>query len=205
MLLGSDPAEAMRLVLRAAELGSAEAQWRVGQVLSGRIPIPGMDANREESLRWYREAAEQGYSRAHEALADLYSEPDAGELYEEAAAHYRSAAESGGSAWAILRLVMISATGEGVAQDDDAARRWLSILGANGDLDPARFSSEDLDVLEGLQAYYGLDLTRGGEQIEPNLGVAVDSFRRALLAPPENLIHPSFRRTAGVMLRRSGN
>ena len=209
MLLGSDPSEAMRVVLRAAELGSAEAQWRGGQVYSGRIflPLSGIDQDREVALRWFKLAADQGYHPAAEALADLYTDTDDPSFYAEAIELYRRAADSGGSAWAVLRLGMIHAIGEGVEESDSAARGWFSKLGSGFDLDPDLFSDLELEALGGLQAYYGLDFVSG--EAEPDPALAIESFRRAL-EPVEGLfgrpfVHSSFPRTSEGMLRKLEN
>ena len=209
MLLGSDPNEAMRVVLRAAELGSAEAQWRAGQVSSGRIflPVSGIDQDREAALGWFKLAADQGHHPSAEALADLYTDTEDPSDYAEAIELYRRAADSGGSAWAGLRLGMIHAIGEGVEESDRAAREWFSKLGSGLDLDPDRFSDLDLEVLGGLQAYYGLDFLRG--ETEPDPALAIESFKRAL-EPVEDLLstpfmHSSFLRTSKGMLRKLEN
>ena len=209
LLLSPDPNEAMRLVLRAAELGSAEAQWRGGQVYSGRIflPLSGIDQDLEAALRWFKLAADQGYHPAAEALADLYTDTDDPSYYAEAIELYRRAADSGGSAWAVLRLGMIHAIGEGVEESDSAARGWFSKLGLGFDLDPDLFSDLELEALGGLQAYYGLDFL-GGEA-EPDPALAIESFQRSL-EPVEELfgrpfIHSSFPRTSEGMLRKLEN
>ena len=209
MLLGSDPSEAMRVVLRAAELGSAEAQWRGGQVYSGRIflPLSGIDQDREVALRWFKLAADQGYHPAAEALADLYTDTDDPSYYAEAIELYRRAADPGGSAWAVLRLGMMHAIGEGVEESDSAARGWFSKLGLGFDLDPDLFSDLELEALGGLQAYYGLDFVSG--EAEPDPALAIESFRRAL-EPVEGLfgrpfMHSSFPRTSEGMLRKLEN
>ena len=209
MLLGSDPNEAMRVVLRAAELGSAEAQWRAGQVYSGRIflPLSGIGQDREVALRWFKLAADKGHHPAAEALADLYTDTDDPSYYAEAIELYRRAADSGGSAWAVLRLGMIYAIGEGVDESDSAAREWFSKLGLGFELDPDVFSDLELEALGGLQAYYGLDFVSG--EAEPDPALAIESFERSL-EPVEELfgrppIHSSFLRTSRGMLRKLEN
>jgi len=209
MLLGTDPNEAMRIVLRAAELGSSEAQWRGGQVYSGRIflPLLGIDQDHEVARRWFGLAADQGHHPSAEALADLYTDTDDPTYYGEAIELYRGAADSGGSAWAVLRLGMIHAIGEGVEESDSAAREWFSKLGSEFDLDSDRFSDLELEALGGLQAYYGLDFLRG--EAEPDPALAVESFKRAL-EPVEGpfgrpFIHSSLLRTSEGMLRKLEN
>ncbi len=209
MLLGSDPQEAMRVVQRAAELGSAEAQWRVGQVYAGRIFVPLVEINRdrEEALRWFQLGADQGHGRSIEAIADLYTDTEDESRYADAVALYERAAETGGSAWSVLRLGMIHAIGEGVEQSDATAQDWLSKLGSGYELDPDLFSNEELEVLGGLQAYYGLNFL-GGSAERDAVG-AVESFTRALESAgtpmSRPLLHSSFQRVPQRMLRRLEN
>jgi len=206
MLLAPDPAGAIRLVVRAAELGEAEAQWRAGQVYAGRIFIPGsgVDPDLGVALRWFELAAAQEHHPSEEALADLYTATDARSRYADGAELYRLAAVGGHSAWAVLRLGMLHAVGEGVEESDAAAREWFSNLGSGYELDPEFFSNAELDVLSGLQAYYGLDFLGGDASPDPAL--ATESFNRALEAEPDELgspfIHTSFERTSERMLRK---
>ena len=77
------------------------------------------------------------------------------------------------------------------------------------DLDPDFFSDLDLEVLGGLQAYYGLDFASGEAEPEPDPDLAIESFKRAL-EPGEGpfsrpFVHSSFRRTSEGMLRKLEN
>ncbi len=159
------------------------------------------------ALRWFQLAADQGHYPSAEALADLYTDTDDPSYYAEAIELYRRAADSGGSAWAVLRLGMIHAIGEGVEVNDIAAREWFSKLGLGFDLDPDRFSDLELEALGGLQAYYGLDFLSG--EAEPDPALAIESFRRAL-EPVEGpfgrpFLHSSLLRTSEGMLRKLEN
>lgn len=210
MLLGSNPEEAVQFVIRAAELGSPEAQWRAGQVYAGRIfvPLSGIGQDREAAIRWFSAGAEQGHHPSEEALADLYTETDDPADYDQSLELYQRAAETGGSAWAVLRMGMIYATGEGVEEDDSAARDWLSVLGSNGyQLNPDLFSNEDLEVLGGLQSYYGLDFM--GREAQEDRAEAVVAFGIAVQAaertPFQPFVHPSFERTSRRMLEKLEN
>jgi hypothetical protein len=209
LLLGSNPGEAMRVVLRAAEIGAAEAQWRAGQVYAGRIvlPLAGINQDQEAARRWFALGAAQGHHPSEEALADLYTNTDERALYSESVELYRRAAIGGGSAWAVLRLGMIHALGEGVEENDDDAREWFSQLGSEYDLDPDSFSNAELDVLGGLQAYYGLDFLSGNAPRDPV--AAREAFGQALESVQEDLfrpfIHPSFQRISEGMLEKLHN
>ena len=206
LLLARDPAEAVRLVVRAAELGVAEAQWRAGQVYAGRIFLPGSGIipDQETALRWFGLAVAQRHHPSEEALADLYTASDDRSRYTDGAELYRLAAGGGDSSWAVLRLGMLHAVGEGVEESDDLARVWFSNLGSGYDLDPDFFSNEELDVLAGLQAYYGLDFLGGAAAPDP--AFAIESFNRALESardePVSPFIHASFQRTSERMLQK---
>jgi len=208
MLLQRDPPEAIRLVLRAAELGSSEAQWRAGQIYSRRIfvPLAGLDLNRELALDWFKRAVEQGHHLAEEALADLYTDSDESSLYGAALDLYLKAA-AGGAGWAALRLGMMYSIGEGVEENDAAAFGWFSRLGSEFQLNPDRFSPADLEVLGGLQDYYGLDFLGG--DIERDLGAATEALTSAVQLMEGQLfqpfVHASFGRTAQRILGRLQN
>jgi len=206
LLLGPEPAKAMEVVVRAAELGSAEARWRAGQVYSGRIllPLTGLNLDREAALRWFTLAANQEHHPSQEALADIYTDTEEGSRYAESIELYQRAAESGGSAWAVLRLGMISAIGEGIAESDVLAWEWFSQLGSTYALDPDLFSNADLDVLGGLQSYYGLNFLGGDAERDPT--AAIEAFNSAIGSSEELLvrpfIHPSFLRVSRRMLQK---
>ena len=202
MLFMPAPAEAMRWVLRAAELGSAEAQWRSGQVLLARVFLPGVTPDSAAALSWLERAVQQGHHGAEATLADVYTGSRDPARYQEAVGLYERAATSGGDAWSVLRMGMIYAIGEGVPQNDAAAYEWLARLGRQASLNPDYFTKEDLEFLGGLQAYYGLDFN--GEAAEEDLELAAEAFRLAL-GSPAKLIHQSFARTAEGMLRKMEN
>ncbi len=207
LLLRTEPQEAIRLVLRSAELGSAEAQWRAGQVYSGRIfiPLSGVNHDREIALQWFTLAAAQGHSPSLEALADLHTEPDDPSRYSEGAELYLRAADAEGGAWSALRLGMMHAIGEGVVEDQTAAREWLSRLGREYEINSSLFSENDLEFLGGLQDYYGLDFI-GGVDSPSDPAAAAEAFRVVLDSSLDGalyrpLIHPSFARTAQALLQ----
>ena len=202
VLFSSDPTSAYRWLLRAGELGAAEAQWRLSQVLSGRAPLSGIATDRAAADMWLQQAIAQGHVIATVWLADLRTESDDPSGYAEAADLYRRATESGGDGWSALRLGMMYALGEGVPADDAAAVEWFSRLGTEYELEAADFSNPDLEVMGGFQWYYGVDFT-GGE-IERDVQAAAEAFRIALEFPAL-LTHPSFERAAQAMLGRIGN
>ncbi len=64
-----DPAEAFDYLKRAAEAGSAEAQYELGRALEKGI---GASQDPAEAIRWYRLAADQGFGDALNDLGYLY-------------------------------------------------------------------------------------------------------------------------------------
>jgi hypothetical protein len=67
-------------MLAAAEAGDAHAQFNLGVLHDGRFDDNGhaIKGNRTEALKWLLRAAQQGFSRAQNRLAEMYAEkPDA--------------------------------------------------------------------------------------------------------------------------------
>lgn len=68
-LYPQDDEAATKALVRAAELGDAEAMLLAADALEAGL---GIEANRPEALRWLRAAAKAGSARAVERLAGLY-------------------------------------------------------------------------------------------------------------------------------------
>ena len=107
----------------AAELGNADAQYRLGWLY-----LYGRDVKQDcqEAAKWYRKAADQGNSDAQHSLGWLY-ECGLGvkQDYQEAAKWYRKAADQGNS-HAQNNLGFLYYRGDGVAQDYREAAKWLN-------------------------------------------------------------------------------
>ena len=63
--LAHNTIEAVKWYRRAAELGLAAAQFKLGSIYAGGIGVPQDDT---ESVKWYRKAAEQGHDGAQDML-----------------------------------------------------------------------------------------------------------------------------------------
>src|SRR5262249_36038909 len=61
--------EALRLNLKAAELGDPQAQTNVGAIFQDGA---GVDRNPDEAMKWYLRAANGGNVQAEKNLGDLY-------------------------------------------------------------------------------------------------------------------------------------
>jgi len=85
-------------------------------------------------LKWYQEAADQGFSWAQYNLGRMYDEGNgAAQDYAEAVMWYRKAADQG-DAYAQCGLGVMYAEGRGIAQDYVQAHMWfiLCAAGAKG-------------------------------------------------------------------------
>lgn len=107
---------------KAAELGNAEAQFKLGDYYLVGVVV---EQNDEEAVKWCRKAAEQGYAPAEYALGYVYDEGVSVEQnYEEAAKWYEKAAEKG-NADAQFALGNFYFSGLGVKQNKEEAKKWF--------------------------------------------------------------------------------
>ena len=103
---------------KAADSGSAEAQVWLGYLFD-------QSENNEESVRWYRAAAEQGNVDGIAGLAEMYAKGEGVEKdQEQALMLFRKAGEAG-HAGSIRVLVAVYANGGlGVTQDTTELAYW---------------------------------------------------------------------------------
>lgn len=73
-----DESYAFELYIRAAQLGFAPSQCRLGAIFE--FGLLGQTINQEESIRWYGKAAEQGFADAELSLSNWYLEGSPGVL-----------------------------------------------------------------------------------------------------------------------------
>ena len=149
----------------AADLGSAEAQWELGNLY--RFGHKDVSEDHSEAVRWFQRAAEQGHAEAQARLGFMYLHGwGVAEDHGEAARWLRQAAEQG-NADGQERLGILYRDGNIVPQDYVAAYKWLILAAAQGRNDP-------LDEIEELAER----MTRGqiaeaqrvaGEQVDIGL------------------------------------
>ena len=83
-----------------------------------------------ESVKWYRKAADRGYTEAQFDLGDCYWKGEGvTQDYTEAAKWYRKAADQG-YAYAQWRLGIFYDTGTGVTKDAVEAYKWDNLASA---------------------------------------------------------------------------
>jgi len=109
-------------IRKLAEQGNAEAQMKLGVMLSSGV---GVAKDREEGLKWYRKSADQGYPPGQWNLAFAYVR---GEVlpqdFAKALELFRQAAESGYDS-AQYDLGMMYLQGVGVPPDQARAEVWF--------------------------------------------------------------------------------
>lgn len=144
-LMRKDYPEALRLNLKAAELGNAQAQTNLGAMFQDGA---GVERNYREAMKWYQMAARAGNVQAEKNIGDLYIDMSVPEMCRdrqtgavshgcfwmrdrdspneiEALKWYLRAAEKGHPG-AMTNLARLFALGHGAKQDCAAARRWLN-------------------------------------------------------------------------------
>lgn len=113
--------EAFPLLLKAAEQGNAEAQFRLGILYETGI---GVDKNYSAAAKWYRKAAEQGHAQAQNNLGRMYLQGmGVNKNYSSAVMWFRKAADQG-HVGARSNMGIMYEKGLGVEKDDREALRW---------------------------------------------------------------------------------
>lgn len=151
--VSQDYTEAIRWYRLAADQGCADSQDQLGELyISGKGSAQDyqeaarphahrgvrhqagtrVPKSSQETARWYRLAAEQGYSFAQHHLGNMYLQGEGiTKDVQEGLRWIRLAAEKGLSI-AQVHLGMMYEAGEGVPQDPVQAHMWLSLVAAQG-------------------------------------------------------------------------
>lgn len=125
-----DPFAEQANLMKSAEEGNAQAQWRLGLMYGSGNGVP-KDASMATS--WNRKAAEQGYAEAQrEEGLKYFQGKDVPQDYSLAASWFRKAAEQGefGSQNKLGNMYL---NGQGVPQDFVSAARWFRQAADQGD------------------------------------------------------------------------
>ena len=143
--------ESERCMRRAAEKGVPEAQFWIGV---------GYDQNqwfgitdKQEALKWFKQAAEHGYVDAEVELGRCYEDGDGVEQnYTLAADWYRRAAEHvpdlGGAGQGRNYLGNLYMAGLGVPKDYVQAYKWFSLAGTERNLAAVQVEMKAAQVLQ---------------------------------------------------------
>lgn len=155
--------EAVGLLRRAAELGSADAQYDLGffYMVGGN----GIAKDKSQAVEWWRKAAAQGHVEARNRLAESYSDGrGVGKDGNEAVRQWRIAADRGNVS-AMSSLGNAYFDGKGVTQDKAEGARWYRMAADRGD----KISQVVLGIVY-----------RDGNGVEKNPVEAAKWFRKAV-------------------------
>jgi uncharacterized protein len=125
-----DQPRAAAMYRRAALVGQAHAQWRLGVMLDMG---EGVAEDPVEALAWIRRAAAQDFAEGVASLAVMYANGRGVAVdYGQSMLHYRRAARLGTSA-GFYGVGVLHAFGQGVARDPVEAAAWFIVATILGD------------------------------------------------------------------------
>jgi len=123
------PADPLRRLREAAELGNPDAQTNLGLMYTNG---QGIERDFGEALKWFHKAAEQGNAEAQNSLGVAFSNAlGTAQDPTEAVRWLRKAAEQGHAA-AQYNLGLAYANGLGIAKDPAEAVKWYRKAAAQG-------------------------------------------------------------------------
>lgn len=134
-----DYGTALQAFLRAAELGSLEAQFLCGQMYQRGLSV---EADDKQALLWYKRAAKQGFIHAQTACAALYEEGRGTEMDLKRALFWYEQAAKQGAVDAQLKCGVMYSCGRADTRNPKKARRWLETAADNGSEEARRILAE---------------------------------------------------------------
>jgi uncharacterized protein len=149
-----NPFESERCMWRAAENGVPEAQFWLGVAFDQHLWFGITD--KQEALKWFKEAAERGNPDAQVELGSHYKDGDGVEQnYVLAAEWYRKAAEHvpnlGGAGQGRNNLGILYVDGLGVPKDYVQAYMWFSLAGTEANLAAVQAEMTPAQILRAQQ------------------------------------------------------
>ena len=121
---GSDLAQAVDWLRKAAAQGHADAEFHVGQLHDFGFGVQQSDG---EALGWYRKAAEHGSAAAQRTVGDFYRKGRSVTADPAEAARWYRLAADGDDVRAQYELGQLYFNGTGVARDYASAYLWFSV------------------------------------------------------------------------------
>ena len=195
--ISQDDAKALWWFRKAADLGSALAQYNLGEMYRNGKGVPQDDA---EAVKWFRKAAEQGNANAQFNLGSQYRKGKGVPQDDAEAVNWFHKAAEQGNANAQNWLGLMYSEGKGVPQDDTEAVKWYRKAAEQGN-EIAQFNlgsqyrkgkGVPQDTAEAVKwfhkaaeqgaelAQYALGLMyRNGEGVSQDNAEAVKWFRKA--------------------------
>ncbi len=146
----SEYRKAIDLCLSVATMGNVNAQAMLGYLYA--------ENNHSESIKWYREAAEQGHIEAQNALGVFYKVGRLGvpKNYAESVKWYRKAAEQG-SVSSQVSLCSAYLDGQGVPKEYITAYAWCNVAAASGETIFSTLAAKLRDIAEHKLTATGLE------------------------------------------------
>lgn len=137
-----------------AKKGDARARHELGETYQKGIGVP---KDLQQAARWYRLAAEQGYTLAQVQLASMYLRGEGVPKQAERAAEWYEKAAEKGHLESANQIACMYVEGKGVDQNFETAMLWFKKAGNdfsdNGITEYFKKAAEDRDS---AQAYYSL-------------------------------------------------
>jgi len=153
-----DMAEAAKWYQKAADLGFAPAEYRIGNFYEKGI---GVARDIAKSKTWYQLAAEQGNASAMHNLAVLYAMAADGTTDNQSATHWFQEAADLGVKDSQFNLGILAAKGVGMKQDLEESYKWFALVAKTGDKDAAAKRDEIANALRPEQ----LERARGAVEL----------------------------------------
>ncbi len=132
--LKTDMKTAAKWYERAAELGLAPAQYRIGNLYEKGN---GVARDLAKAKTWYQMAAEQGNASAMHNLAVLFATGADGTTDNDSAARWFGQAAELGVKDSQFNLGILSARGVGMPQNLEESYKWFALVAKTGDRDAA--------------------------------------------------------------------
>ena len=121
--------QAFPILVKAANLGNAEAQYSLGLLYRDCCSVTGMKPNYDKSIMWIGKAADQGHTEAFVTLMKNYRYGDFVSRDLEKAFHFGLLGAKQGNVECIQTVYRFYADGTGVTQNSEQMLKWGTKIG----------------------------------------------------------------------------
>ena len=128
--LDQDEIKAKDIWRNLADQGDAQSMTLIGELYS--MGKAGLRRNDDKAIEWWEKASALGLLQADVWLGKMASEGRGGPKDLTKAARFYLKAAKGGNVEGMEQYAILCATGQGVARDDEVARRWFKAALAKG-------------------------------------------------------------------------
>ena len=138
---GSDTAQAVEWIRKAAAQQFAPAEFQLGQIYDFGFGVQQSD---RDALSWYRRAGEHGSAPAQRSVAEFYKKGRTMKADLAEAARWFERAANGDDLRAQFELAQMLFDGNGVPRDYPSAYLWFSLAARQTPLEDNRKGLEEL-------------------------------------------------------------